>query len=42
MQRRDASTDTAPTTRGEDQQTTDGDALTRGYTRARYKTSTGG
>ena len=30
--RRDTSTDTAPTTRGEDQQTTERDALTRGDT----------
>lgn len=42
MRRRDASTDTAPTTRDEDQQTTERDALTRGDTPRPLQQVTGG
>ena len=42
MRRRDTSTDTAPTTRDEDQQTTEHDALTRGDTPRPLQQVTGG
>ena len=42
MRRRDTSTDTAPTTRDEDQQTTERDALTRGDTPRPLQQVTGG
>ena len=42
MRRRDTSTDTAPTTRDEDQQTTGRDALTRGDTPRPLQQVTGG